>query len=154
MMNWLQVQQKRSRGKKKKKKSVEFGLKFGSSLLSYITQPKSVTSGNAPATQVGTCSRTALLPNAFAFTTWIYVHLEIRLQRIAYSCFLTFPRLDSKSDFLITESHSSIYVWVVQYNAVGSMGEMWRKFTQCVVSLLLHTNNSSLYKNTLFFNTA
>lgn len=36
--------------KKKKKKSVEFGLKFGSSLLSYITQPKSVTSGNAPAT--------------------------------------------------------------------------------------------------------
>jgi len=91
------------------KKRVEFGCKFGSSLLIYVTQPKSTASGKAPATvsnKVGARSSIALLLEAFAFAMWIYVHLKIRLLHIAYSHFLSFPRLDSKSDILITEFHS------------------------------------------------
>lgn len=90
------------------KKCVEFGRKFGSPLLSYITHPKSMTSGNAPATEVRIHSRIALHPEAFAFTAWIYVHSELRLLHAACSYFMSFPTPDSKSDFLKAEFHSEL----------------------------------------------
>lgn len=108
-----------------------------------ITQPRGATSGSAPATPVWTCSRIALLPNAF--TMWIYGHLEIRLLCAAYSYFLSF----SKAWFSIC-SWVSQWIYVCMCLCVGCTVQHscspWKKCrsTQDVAP------NSSLYKNSYF----